>query len=183
MLFQILTQQPQAIGAIVRGTPVWVWGLLAALLALGFSQVRDRTASLVRVSVMPVAMTAFSLMGIVTAFSRAPGLATVLALWLGVAAAVAMVVAKGRSGASYDAAKRVYALPGSWVPLLLIAGIFLTKYAVGIELAMQPNVVLDAGFTLPVAAVYGVFAGLFIGRAARLWRLALRPATPPILAA
>ena len=42
---------------------------------------------------------------------------------------------------------------------------------------------LAAGFTLPLAAVYGVFTGLFVGRAARLWRLALRPAAQPALAA
>ncbi|RYF56022.1 MAG: hypothetical protein EOO29_53065, partial [Comamonadaceae bacterium] len=39
------------------------WGLLAALVALGASQLRDRTASLARVSVMPIGMTAFSLWG------------------------------------------------------------------------------------------------------------------------
>lgn len=182
-LVQLLAFQPQAVAAILKGTPVWVWGLLAGLMALGFSQVRDRTASLMRVSIMPIAMTVFSVAGIVTAFGRAPGLATVLALWLAVAAVVAGVVALGQSGATYDTRSRQYTLPGSWMPMLLIAGIFLTKYAVGIELAMQPNVVLEAGFTLPVAAVYGVFTGLFIGRAARLWRLALRPAALPALAA
>ncbi len=182
-LVQLLAFQPQAVAAILKGTPVWVWGLLAGLMALGFSQVRDRTASLMRVSIMPVAMTVFSVAGIVTAFGRASGLAAVLALWLAVAVVVAGVVALGQSGATYDTRSRQYTLPGSWMPMLLIAGIFLTKYAVGIELAMQPNVVLEAGFTLPVAAVYGVFTGLFVGRAARLWRLALRPAALPALAA
>lgn len=181
-LVQLLAFQPQAVTAILKGTPVWVWGLLAALVALGLSQVRDRTASLVRVSIMPVAMGIFSLVGIVTAFGRAPGLGTLLALWLGVAALVAAVVALGQSGATYDSASRRYTLPGSWVPLVLIAGIFLTKYAVGIELAMQPQVALDRGFVLPVAALYGVFTGLFTGRAARLWRLALQPAARPLLA-
>ena len=52
----------------------------------------------------------------------------------------------------------------------------LTKYGVGVELAMQPRLVTDSGFVLPVAAAYGVFNGLFTGRAARLWRLALQPA-------
>ena len=35
MLIQIATHQPRRLPAIVHHTPVWVWGLLAALLWLG----------------------------------------------------------------------------------------------------------------------------------------------------
>jgi hypothetical protein len=66
-------------------------------------------------------------------------------------------------------------MPGSVVPLLLILGIFMTKWLVGVQLAIVPRLAADVGFALPVAALYGVFTGLFAGRAARLWRLALRP--------
>jgi hypothetical protein len=45
MLIQLITQQPQMLGPIVRITPPWVWGLLAALLALGLSQLRSRNVS------------------------------------------------------------------------------------------------------------------------------------------
>ena len=68
MLIQILTQHPEAIGSILRQTPSWVWGLLAGFVALGSTQLRDRSASLLRVSIMPVAMTLFSLWGTVSAF-------------------------------------------------------------------------------------------------------------------
>ena len=66
-------------------------------------------------------------------------------------------------------------MPGSWVPLTLIVGIFLTKYVVGVDLAMQLSLAQDSQYTLIVAAIYGTFSGIFMGRAARLWRLALRP--------
>lgn len=35
MLIQVATHQPRRLPAIVQHTPVWVWGLLAALLWLG----------------------------------------------------------------------------------------------------------------------------------------------------
>ena len=38
MLIQIATHQPQMLSAIVKHTPIWVWGLLAALLWLGASR-------------------------------------------------------------------------------------------------------------------------------------------------
>jgi uncharacterized protein YneF (UPF0154 family) len=75
----------------------------------------------------------------------------------------------------------LFTLPTSWVPLLLILGIFLTKYIVGVELAMRPALARDDQYTLVVSVIYGLFSGIFIGRAARLWRLALRSASVPAL--
>lgn len=180
MLIQLITQHPQAIEQILGNTPRWVWGLLAALLWLGLSQALPRTVGLRRVTVMPLAMTAFSIYGLFTAFGTSGWLAQTVAVWL-LAAAVVLALAWGigaPAGSRYDPATRRFDLPGSWVPLLLIVGIFMTKYIVGVELALQPALVRDTTFTLSVAALYGVFSGLFVARASRLWRLALRAHNP-----
>ncbi|WP_439607323.1 DUF6622 family protein [Hydrogenophaga sp.] len=176
MLLQLITQHPEAIVQILRSTPVWVWGLLAGLLALGVSQLRDRTASLARVSLLPLAMTLFSVSGTASALGGSPHRAMALAAWL-IAAALAFAVAllaRGRgdaAAAQYDPARRLFLLPGSVVPLLLIVGIFLVKYVVGVDLAMAPQLVQEAPYVLTVAALYGAFTGIFVGRASRLWRL------------
>lgn len=179
MLLQLLTQHPEAIVPVLRGTPLWVWGLLAGLLALGISQLRDRTASLARVSLLPLAMTLFSVSGTASALGGSPHRAMALAAWL-IAAALAFAVAllaRGRGAAAqYDPARRLFLLPGSVVPLLLIVGIFLVKYVVGVDLAMAPQLVQEAPYVLTVAALYGAFTGVFVGRASRLWHLWLRRA-------
>ena len=72
MLIPMLIERPEVIGPVLRGTPAWVWGLLAGLVALGVSQLRDRTVSLARVSFMPVAMTGFAIWGLAGAFSSTP---------------------------------------------------------------------------------------------------------------
>lgn len=174
MLYDILLHHPEAFFAMVRRTPLWVWALLAGLVALGASQLRDRTASVLRVSLVPVGMSAFSAWGIWSAFGHTPISAEVLTVWIGVAVAVTAAVAPGRAAATYDASRREYRIPGTVIPLLLIVGIFMTKWMVGVQLAIVPRLVAEAGFALPVAALYGMFTGLFAGRAARLWRLALR---------
>ena len=179
MLLQLITQHPEAIVPVLRGTPLWVWGLLAGLLALGISQLRDRTASLLRVSLLPLAMTLFSVSGTASALGGSPHRAMALSAWL-IAAALAFAVAllaRGRGAAAqYDPARRLFLLPGSVVPLLLIVGIFLVKYVVGVDLAMAPQLVQEAPYVLTVAALYGAFTGIFVGRASRLWRLWLRRA-------
>jgi hypothetical protein len=178
MLIQILIHQPQMLGTVLKSTPVWVWGLLAALIALGLSQVRSRNASLARITVEPAVMTTLSLLGTVSTFGSSPLFGSVLLAWLAAAAASLTITATiaPPPGTIYDAVSRKFRQPGSWVPMLLILGIFLTKYVGGVDLAMQPGLARDPQYTLTTAALYGLFSGIFIGRAARLWRLAYRRA-------
>lgn len=159
---------------ILANTPTWVWGLLAALLALGASQLFTRSASLLRVMILPAAMTGLSLYGTLSVFGAAP--AGLLAWCAAAGMAVPLVLRRPLPARTrYDAATRRFSLPGSGLPLLLILGIFFTKYVVGVMLAMRPALAGDAGFAPAVAALYGAFSGVFIGRALRLWRLAKQP--------
>ena len=48
--------------------------------------------------------------------------------------------------------------------------------ALNTQHGLAPNLVRDSQYTLTVAALYGAFTGVFVGRAMRLWKLALRPA-------
>lgn len=174
MLIPLLIDHPQMMTAVLRGTPAWVWGLLAALVALGAMQLRNYRASLVRVSAMPVAMTAFALWGMAGAFASSPLFGEVVLTWMLVAAAVfaAIAMTQPPRGTAYDPATRSFALRGSVVPLLLILAVFLTRYVVNVDIAMQPALTRDATYSLIVGAIYGCSTGLFAGRAARLWRMA-----------
>jgi uncharacterized membrane protein len=158
-----------------QNTPPWVWALLGGLAILGWIQSRHRTASLAAVTSLPVAMAIFGLWGTVGAFGRSPLIAPALGLWL-LAAGIAFAgLAQRRAAAWYDRATRTFDLAGSWAPLVLFLAVFATRYAVSVQLALHPALAEEPGFTLPVAALYGAFSGIFLGRAAQLWRLALRP--------
>ena len=172
---------------ILSATPLWVWALLAGLLVLGYTQTRSRQTGLARTLAMPLAMGTLSFYGTVSALGAS---APVLASWLLSAGLAATFMARlpAAAGSRYDAAQRVIEQPGSWTPMLLILGIFLTKYSVGVSLALRPTLRLDPAFVLPIALLYGLFSGLFAGRTLRLVRLvlaaqrspapALSPATP-----
>src|SRR5437868_3167113 len=158
MLISLVIQQPQMLGTILRSTPNWVWGLLAGLVWLGVSQARDREASLLRVSIMPVVMTAFSLFGMVSAFGKSPMFGYAMMMWMLAAAATFAVVGTrdAPQGTEYHAATRTFFLPGSWAPLALILAIFLTRYVVNVDLAMQPTLARDGQYSLIVAAISGL---------------------------
>ena len=164
---------------ILINTPLWVWGLLAALLALGLSQTRNRSAGLLRVTLMPLGMGGLSLYSTISTFGAS---LIVLGSWLATALALVLVVTQfpAPTGACYDRASRQFLLPGSWVPMALIMGIFLTKYAAGVSLAMRPELKSQANFSMAIVMLYSTFSGIFIGYALQLIRLALRPATARI---
>ena len=167
---------------IFINTPRWVWVLLFALLWLGLSQTVSRTASLKRITLLPLAMICLSLYGAVTTFGAET---QVLLVWVGAGSLALTAVLRQAlpEGTRYDAATQRFSLPGSWLPLSLMMGIFMTKYLVGAVSAMQPALVHDASFSLTFAALYGAFAGIFLARAARLWRLTFLQehcGTPPL---
>lgn len=163
--------RPTFVAQIVAGTPGWVWALLIGLVVLGLLQTRARKAKLARVVTLPVAMGGLSLYGTVSAFGSAPAVLLAWALALGAVLAISLRQS-APAAARYNATRREFDLPGSWVPMVLILGIFLTKYAVGVATAMQPALRADVAFALPVAVLYGVFSGLFAGRTLGLLRLA-----------
>jgi hypothetical protein len=160
---------------ILTNTPKWVFVLFAALLWLGLKQMMPRRVGLNRITIMPLAMTCLSLYGVTSAFGDAP---QAMLTWLA-GAAVAFALnfqLRSASQVSYDAASRSFQLPGSVVPLALFMAIFCTKYAVGISMGVQPSLAHNSGFALSIGALYGVFSGIFLARAAKLWSIALNPA-------
>lgn len=160
--------------AIVQHTPVWVWGLLAALVAIGLSQTRDREMTLTRITVLPLVLLALSGAGVFSAFGPTP---VALGAWLtGLLAALALasrfITVRGAAWHPHTATLRV---PGSWLPLALIVALFLLKYAVGVSLALHHEMAQQASFAGGCSLAYGLFSGLFLARARALRSLARQP--------
>jgi hypothetical protein len=152
---------------IVKHTPAWVWGQLAALVALGLWQTRPRAMSLARVSTLPLVLTALSLGGVLKAFGPAP---VALVAWL--AGALASLALARRAvavrGASWSASGGRFNVPGSWLPLVLIVSLFALKYGAGASLALAPELATDTSFAGLCSLAYGTFSGVFLARALSL---------------
>lgn len=158
---------------ILAHTPKWVFILFATLLWLGAKQLLARSVSLARVTLMSAGMTGLSVYGVASGFGQSP---MALLAWAVMACALLGVVLQrgAPSTTRYDAASRRFHVAGSAVPLLLMMGIFFTKYVVGVLLAMHPEIAHQASFTVVISALYGAFSGIFMGRAIRLWRVAIQ---------
>jgi hypothetical protein len=153
--------------SILEHTPVWVWVTFCAVITLGILQIRTREVSAVRATVLPVVMIALSLSGVLSAFSQVPLALSAWLVGLGVSLKLAGRVMAVR-GASWSAQTRHFRVPGSFVPLTMILGVFVTKYAAGAMLAINPSLAANMSVVIVLGLVYGAFAGLFWARARSL---------------
>ena len=161
--------------AIVQHTPIWVWGMLTVLITIGLSQTRDREMSLARVTILPLVMIALSLSGVFHAFGHFPVALGGWAAGVGAALAFARQLIAVR-GASWSQQTATVHVPGSWLPLALIVGLFAIKYFAGASLALHPELAHDTAFAGLISLAYGTFSGLFLARGLSLRNLATRSA-------
>jgi hypothetical protein len=155
---------------ILQHTPLWVWAILAALIALGVSQTRTRHVGLKRATIVPLVFIGFSLSGVIGTF----GLGLTLVEWLAGVVIAVMLLRKRVAvrGAEWSESTQQFTVPGSFTPLMLIVGVFLLRYTVGVGLAMHPEWAHETAFASACALAYGGFAGLFWARAQSLRQFA-----------
>jgi len=161
------TKENAMLQQILTHTPLWVWAVLAFLLYRGLLASADREIALKRIFVIPVVMLALALQGIVSGFGAVPAAA---AVWFACMLAGTALAWRAFDFGSVriDAARRMIFQRGSWMPLLLMMGIFCTKYAVGAALSLQPRLAQQLWFAVSVCALYGLFNGIFFGQALRI---------------
>jgi hypothetical protein len=152
---------------ILGHTPLWVWVVFGAVVLLGLQQSRTRDVSIARATVLPVVMIVLSLSGVVTAFGHIP---LALAAWaVGVGSSL-MLAGKAVAvrGASRSPQPGHLRIPGSFLPVILILAVFITRYAAGVALAINPALAANTAVAVTLSLVYGAFAGLFWSRAQSL---------------
>ncbi len=152
---------------ILKGTPVWVWAILAALIFLGSRQLKARVVSRYSVLIAPVV---FLFVGLMSAGRGPLGLA-VWALAVVSLATVTFFVWQPTAGARYEANGDRLHMPGSVVPMLLMLAIFLLNYVINVVLAINPAYRGELIWQVVPALVLGALSGVFIGRAATLFRM------------
>lgn len=160
MLLQILTH-----------TPVFVWALLAGLIALGVAQSRERRVAPARLLALPALMLGLG------AWSLAPGMAALPLVALVWVAALTLGTAGGlrapqQPGTAWLANVGRFQLPGSWIPMGFILVIFVLRYTSSVALVMHPAWRGTLAVQAPLALVLGLITGLSIGRTLALFRLA-----------
>lgn len=152
--------------------PVWVPAVLLALLALGYRLSRTRTVRPSALAAIAMAMFAFSLYGVASAFGiDLPA----LLVWLAAYAAAAIGGARMVSSAGMAKVGTQVSIPGSWFPMALLVSIFAAKFVLGFAAGVHSPILHDPSFVMGMSAVLGVLSGGFGARAVAVHRFAKAP--------
>jgi len=165
-----------ALIALITHTPAPVWGVLAVLVLVGLRQTRTLSVSGGRVWIVPVVAGVASLAGALRGFAGAGELLTGACWALGAGlgfAANRLLGLPRRVAANADGS---FTVGGSIVPLIILVGIFLVRYATNVALAIQPGLATDPAAAAVVAIAYGASAGLLAARSRKIWATRRPPA-------
>lgn len=162
---------------ILSGTPWWVWALAVYFINMGYQATKPRTVPLLRLAILPTLFFYLSLQNLLHAFNFGP---LTIATW---ASALICGISLGwwrnkRTPIQVDQQKKQVHLPGSWIPLILVIGIFSIKYYFGYTQATNPQRFKDPLFELTTLSLTSLFSGFFCGQFARLLFLTFLPKVP-----
>lgn len=168
---------------IIKNTPLWVWGLFAALVVLGLYQRQARQVRPAQLLTLPLVLLGLGLSSTGPAFVHQPLLgllwlgALTSAVWLGLRLPI-------RAGTQWDATSQRLHVPGSWFPMGLILIIFSLRYAVAVSMALHPAWKQSLAVQAPLTLAFGLLSGIFLGRSLGLFRLTrgltIRPHGQPV---
>lgn len=147
--------------------PLWVWLLLALLIALGLRQSRTLRMPRRRVIAIPLAWTVYALLSLGQLLHAQGLLLPGLLLW-GLCNVLASVLARGLFAPALAHEPRHLIVPGSWAPLALYLSVFSLRFVHGMLSATQPALAQEATTLLALAAFSGLLAGLINARSLRL---------------
>ncbi len=148
--------------------PPWVPVLFLVLVFLGYRQSLPHTVKPATRVAVALAMLGLSLHGVLSAFRSEP--LALLAWAAGYGASLSLGVP--RFGAGLATVGTRVRVPGSWVPLALVLGIFTAKFALGFATATHAPVLHQLGFVIVMSLALGGLSGGFGARAVAVHRCA-----------
>jgi len=153
--------------AAAASLPVWPFAILAVLLAVGYRQSQTRVVRPRTVARVAAAMLALSLWGVIATFGSSAVASVGWVVGFGAAMLLGVTVLAPRGLAREGNDVR---MPGSWAPLGLMMGIFMTKFGLGFATGVHAHVLEEAWFIGAVCAVLGLMSGGFAARATAVHR-------------
>lgn len=148
----------------VQGTPLYVWGILAYVIAVGIYFLKDRKSSLAKIALMPCLFIVWSLVSLkghygLTTYSVGAWLVGAL-----IGCSFGWLFSNSNPPRLIDRSKAIFVIPGGAAFMALTLSFFLLKYIRGAAFHMHPEflqnpktIVMDLIFT-------GFLVGFLFGR-------------------
>lgn len=149
--------------AFLSNAPIWVWPLLALLIGFGVIASRERTTLITPLYGLPfLGILSFNAVNELPVHPSIWIICTVfyiLGAWRGFQFQESIILFKSYTHVT---------LSGEWLTMVVVMVIFWMNFVSGVVQAVVPTIYLSSGYHMIFAAIAGLTAGVFFGRALRL---------------
>jgi hypothetical protein len=149
---------------VLKHTPAYVWGILAALIVFGSLQMRDQVMGRTRVLALPIGLGAYSLWGAASTFGVQWQVLAAWALGMSVMLWAARWVQWPRR-VEFLPERNAFAVSGSFLPLIAMLAVFAVRYVATVTLILNPQWRSLAAVAIVGGLGYGLLSGVFAMRA------------------
>lgn len=158
-----------AIKAALAHTPWWVFAIFIYVLTIGVGALKTRQIEIAKMAIIPAVFAVWGTWSLLSLFGANAGAIGLFLAAMIAGAGVGWLLSR-QGTVRADRARKLIELSGSPVTLVLVLAIFISKYALGYWLAVEPAARTSLSFMVADATVSGVVIGVFIGRFAGLLR-------------
>lgn len=144
-------------------TPWWVYIIFIVLVKLGL---RASKTSITHLPKLAIAPAIFTYMAVDSLINNLHLTRQVLLIFSGTGLLGILIgyLQVTRLTLSFDREKYLIKVPGTWSVIVIMMIIFSTKYCLGYELALDPNILENSRFEIFFITVNAVCSGIFIGK-------------------
>lgn len=150
--------------SILSGAPIWVWPLLVFLIYFGLKATSKRTVTVWPMYILP-------LLGFLSV-NAVNGLSPSKSIWIFFGLAYFIGIGSGlwfQRGIIAGKIGLTVTLAGEWVTLSILMVVFWMNFVGGVMRVVAPDIYANASFHQAFAAIAGLAAGSFLGRAAQVF--------------
>jgi hypothetical protein len=142
----------------ITGTPLWVWGLFAYLLYIGFKSTRARVVPIAKLFIMPAI-----LFGLKYKTFLSGNMSLILCYFISliIGLGIGFYLARQTKVIIHKSSKAIE-LPGEHSTCILLLSFFCMKYAFGYVQSTTPELPLQ--YLMIETAISAMFSGYFLGR-------------------
>lgn len=144
-------------------TPWWVCVIFIVLINRGIAASRPQVVSLKKLVLFPLIFIGLSIHTMMTSFQMNGFIFSLCVFGIAIGSVAGWLLVKNHHY-KVDKKNMLIQLPGSWIILILILIIFISKYYFFYELAFDPALAHEAPFEFTMLTITGFCTGLFAGR-------------------
>lgn len=148
----------------IANTPWWVYVLFVFLIRVGFSAMKSRIVPFRTLFILPSIFLVLSVMSLYSYLFFNP---KHIAIWMGAILLGSLLGWLQFKVQNIKAVKNTakIMLPGTSSILIMMICLFIARYYFSFQLSVDPNLFTQENYLVKALFIYGLFTGLFLGRA------------------